>query len=207
VTGLTVGKDTAVAVDPAGPVAARAHAHRHAGFAWVSRGEAGAAIAEFEAAMALRPEPELHLDIAQALALDPRRCGAALTAFERYLESCTDCRLRASTERMRRAVRDECAGILQVRVDIPGARVRVDGQPSTFESAQLPGVRQIVVEAEGHHPVRTVGAVERGETRVVSVALLPVMASPALPSAPAAARPGLPALPPLPMPSDDAIAR
>lgn len=192
-----VERDGRLAVDPTAPADERALAHQEAAFGHVEAGAACEAAAEFRAAHAARPDPAFIYNEAMANALDPRRCAAAIEAFDRFVSACPDCPQVWAARDRRRELLSGCQGVLAVRLPVPDATVWVDGELSPARSERLPGTYRVTVQAAGHHPVTVPAPVETGETRTVEPALMPVV-SPPTPPAPAPGASTLPALPPEP---------
>lgn len=193
-----IARDGGLAVNPDAPADERALAHQEAAFGHVEAGAACEAAAEFRAAHAARADAAFIYNEAMAHALDQRRCGAAIEAFDRFVAACPDCPQVWAARDRRRELADGCRGALVVRLPTPDATVWVDGELSPARSERLPGTYRVTVQAPGHHPVTLPAPVEMGETRTVEPALMPVMA-PASPAPPALGAATLPPLPPEPI--------
>lgn len=194
---LVVDRSARTAVDPTLPDEQRALAHQEAAFGHVEAGAACEAAAEFAAAYAARAEPAFVYNEAMAHALDPDRCAEAIGAFDRFVLACPDCPQVWAARTRRGELVGGCQGVLVVELPTPDASVWVDGEPSPTRSERLPGTYRVTVQAPGYHPAEMPAPVERGQTRTVELAMMPVAVVETPPPEPLA-RTRLPALPPEP---------
>lgn len=193
-----VHREHPAAVDPRGSPAERAARHRNAGRAHLAAERWCSAAVDFAEAERLAPEPRTPLELAAALSRDPHRCAEAVALAEQTAAECGGCPWRAEADAIAGAARARCAGTLEVRLDLPDARLTVDGRPAGLSSRQLAGMRTLTIEAPGHHPVVVPAPIAPGRHRLVRPALMPRIASPVAPPAPLLTAPALPALAPEP---------
>lgn len=104
-----------------------AYRHLQVGYDRFQAGDYTAAVAAFERAYALSPEPRFLLNIAVSLATAGGRCPDALAAFERFATVCDACPERDDGRARWAEVRQSCEAPIEV-AGVPGARITVDGQ-------------------------------------------------------------------------------
>src|SRR5688572_2213139 len=126
---------------------------------FLKRGQYEEALARFQEAYRLVPSPKIHYNFGLAYRGLGRKADA-LEAFERFLAEAPD----AAKEARQNATRERGQltaqiTVLEVKVDLPGAEVFVDGRSyGTSRSAPIyldPGPHQLVVEKAGEGPAYT----------------------------------------------------
>jgi len=138
-----------------------------------SAGDYARAAREFEAAIRESPLPDLYYNLGTTYDKLGRSVKAA-TAYRRYLQGRPDAEDRAQIEEMIR--RDlEQTGHLDLRIDVPEARVSVDGDP--VGTAPLVGIvdleagsHQLKIEKPGALPRVMSIAVAAGQTVRIDLA-------------------------------------
>lgn len=148
------------------------------------------ALRDWEASLAIAPNPALHYNRARALeALE--RLPEALDAFERFMREAPS-ELREKTAKLDdhvRTLRQKVATI-DLRVTPPGARITVRRVVVGTAPLKTPlrlnaGLAEVEVEAEGHEPVKKSLVFQGGTTQTIDFVLrarpAAVMAAPTAP--------------------------
>jgi tetratricopeptide (TPR) repeat protein len=177
--------------------------HFEAGGKAYDAGNWATAAEEFEMAIAASPRPELYYNLGKAYDKLGRGVKAA-AAYRRYLQGRPEVEDRAMIEELIR--RDlEQAGHLDLRIDVPEAKVTVDGEPVGV--APLVGIvdldagaHQLVLEKPGALPRTMSVAVAAGQTVKIELGRDTVMAPTpgAAPPPPPSASPSVAAAAPAP---------
>ncbi len=132
-----------------------ARAAMHRGVAAFGRGDAEAALAEYESAKKLAPEANAPCLYAAEALIQLQRWGLAIENLETYLQknpSVSDAEdVRARIAKLRA---ERLPGRLRVSVDAPSATISIDGKPSggpaTFELS--PGKHTVEAQAPNRRP-------------------------------------------------------
>jgi hypothetical protein len=162
------------------PDEARARAHFERGYTLAERGAFSEAIAEFEAAQALRSNVSLLYNLGQAYAAAGRSAEAVAT-LERYL---ADGGAAVTPERRRQAeglllYHAPRVGRIQLEIEPAGAAVSIDGKPvgrAPLPSALpvTPGQHALVISADGYAATATAVDARAQETSSLTLRLTPL---------------------------------
>ena len=109
-----------------------------------------------ERVYALKPTPEIVLNIAISYDQWGGHCAEALGAFDRFELVCQGCKYAKLGKQRRKAVAEKCVGQITVSSSPPAAKVAIDGK----EEGRAPVVRKLAagkytirVELNGHKPL------------------------------------------------------
>lgn len=146
------------------------------GYTFYERGDFPAAVAVFQQAYALSPEPRFLLNIALSQEKIDGQCGAALATLDRFFAVCADCSLRQAAGEDQKRVRAGCMARLRVTTEPRGAQVRIADSPARPAPVDLSlpaGDHALRVTLDGHAPVRRDVHLEWAQRMELVVSLSP----------------------------------
>lgn len=154
-----------------------AREHFAAGYALAEKGDAAAAIAEFELAYAASPNPSVLYNLGQAYAA-VGRSGEAVEAWQRYLKLSGSSVGEPRTRQVEAliAYHTQRSGALELALEPATAEVSIDGHALERGTTMLrvnPGTHVLTAVAPGFDAAQTRAVVATGEVRKLSLHLQP----------------------------------